>query len=82
MTKRIVVGLLSFCTTMWLLYTCIGSPAEVAREVTEVIPLTIVTDNGECWVVDKNDRGLVKESLFHALDLDECINWIRNNETS
>jgi hypothetical protein len=42
-------------------------------------PFEILTVDGECWVVKRDLKGLIKESLFHdPSNLRECITWIGN----
>ena len=45
--------------------------------IEDAVKYDIITASGECWVVDRSSDGLVKDSLFHSDNLDECYNFIK-----
>ena len=49
-------------------------PAPVAPDIDKY---RIVQDNGECWVVTSNEKG-VTGSLMRGDNLDECVKYLNN----
>ena len=67
--------ILAWVTILFMLFACSDnqytkSPKEIEHE--------IITYNGECWVIERSEDGLVKESIFHAEELDDCIQFVRD----
>lgn len=55
-------------------------PPRVAEPIAEMDRYSIVTDNGECWVVTRDDKGRVTECLFYGTNRGECERYIGNME--
>jgi hypothetical protein len=66
-----VVGLFVLTNPYVPVDTSAGPPVTVENSI------DIVTDTGQCWVVERAPNNLVLQSLFTSDDLDKCINWLR-----
>jgi hypothetical protein len=46
-------------------------------EMSTTSEYTILVKEGECWVVTRDEMGLVTESFYHADKVLECVQWLR-----
>jgi hypothetical protein len=73
----LLVASLAYCHHVVDFAQKMGTAKEDKKQPDNIFQYEILTDNGECWVVDRSKNGLVKESIYHGGKLYDCINFLR-----
>jgi hypothetical protein len=51
---------------MLILTMACAKPAEPTKEI------LVAEELGECWVIERDYKGEITESLFHSNDIEKC----------